>query len=76
MWERGLKPWWDCSAESQRESLPMWERGLKQGERLSLVRRRGVAPHVGAWIETPSTMIQSLMGKSLPMWERGLKLPL
>ena len=51
-WERGLKRA-NCSASAlSSESLPAWERGLKL---VSIVTRPpydGVAPRVGAWIET------------------------
>ena len=53
----------------------MWERGLKQGSTISPYAALCVAPHVGAWIETPSAHRQTFTLKSLPMWERGLKLP-
>ena len=32
-----------------------------------------VAPHVGAWIETPLAWIDSASALSHPMWVRGLK---
>ena len=32
-----------------------------------------VAPHTGAWIETPYSVIFMKSGKSLPIRERGLK---
>ncbi|MDY3741539.1 MAG: hypothetical protein SOZ94_01345, partial [Prevotella sp.] len=35
--------------------------------------RRHVAPHAGAWIETPTTQGISPRRQSLPMRERGLK---
>ena len=35
--------------------------------------RPGVAPHVGAWIETPYLLQGRSMRASLPTWERGLK---
>ena len=34
------------------ESLPMWERGLKQAVVCESAHECAVAPHVGAWIET------------------------
>jgi len=33
-------------------SRPTWARGLKQIADYNRHKRRGVAPHVGAWIET------------------------
>ena len=50
----------------------MWERGLKLAIR-ALVDGHSVAPHVGAWIETPRCIVQLPKTLSLPMWERGLK---
>ena len=39
---------------NENESLPAWERGLKR-TRCPIVRNAdGVAPRVGAWIETPN----------------------
>ena len=35
----------------------------------------GVAPHVGAWIETLNIAKTGRENLSLPMWERGLKRP-
>ena len=32
-----------------------------------------VAPHVGAWIETPQNTLALFKCASLPTWERGLK---
>ena len=34
------------------QSHPMWVRGLKLGTGDDLIELLGVAPHVGAWIET------------------------
>lgn len=34
------------------ESLPTWERGLKQRCKYPAGKERIVAPHAGAWIET------------------------
>ena len=39
-------------------------------------KRKGVAPRVGAWIETEATLLASEdEPKSHPVWVRGLKLP-
>ena len=51
----------------------MWERGLKQPDRCQDCPLLGVAPHVGAWIETCLRLCLYRELKSLPMWERGLK---
>ena len=39
-----------------RQSLPMWERGLKHRNRMLDISAATVAPHVGAWIETPKML--------------------
>ena len=75
MWVRGLKLISLCIVfASLRASHPMWVRGLKlalhhQGKRLGCV-----APHVGAWIETPVSLFSTPYSTSHPMWVRGLKL--
>ena len=53
MWERGLKQASLSHSARPKESLPMWERGLKPGDKSSRHHVADVAPHVGAWIETP-----------------------
>ena len=52
VWVRGLKLSVDKGKEDVRGSHPVWVRGLKQY--LSIVQKPelGVAPRVGAWIET------------------------
>ena len=56
------------------ESLPSWERGLKQCIRYNLHDIINVAPFVGAWIETTQQFRHFRPSwKSLPSWERGLK---
>ena len=57
-------------------SHPMWVRGLKQKILIFVIRVIYVAPHVGAWIETSSTLDFNNFLKSHPMWVRGLKLTL
>ena len=52
----------------------MWVRGLKLGVSLLLAKRKSVAPHVGAWIETSARQGCSRFPRSHPMWVRGLKL--
>ena len=51
----------------------MWERGLKRFINKRKPIPKSVAPHVGAWIETPSLAEKANLRESLPMWERGLK---
>ena len=54
-------------------SHPVWVRGLK----LLLIRPQfqtsGVAPRVGAWIETLKDSSTALLHESHPVWVRGLK---
>ena len=51
----------------------MWVRGLKRHLR-SPSAAWGVAPYVGAWIETSMVrLMASAFGESHPMWVRGLK---
>ena len=54
-------------------SHPMWVRGLKHEIQLHLVTLILVAPHVGAWIETPFQHAYDSLQRSHPMWVRGLK---
>ena len=54
------------------QSLPVWERGLKQTA-LLLLHLYSVAPRVGAWIETLRLLEALRSSVSLPVWERGLK---
>ena len=51
----------------------MWERGLKLVLLVKELYPVGVAPHVGAWIETINCLNFGICSESLPMWERGLK---
>ena len=53
MWERGLKQIPRVGRAVLATSLPMWERGLKLLYGHYVVVPFYVAPHVGAWIETP-----------------------
>ena len=55
-------------------SHPVWVRGLKPmlGQRLYLLA--GVAPRVGAWIETSGKRPGMTRARSHPVWVRGLKL--
>ena len=52
----------------------MWVRGLKPAYD-KLITELQVAPHVGAWIETPTQQLGWTYYKSHPMWVRGLKQP-
>ena len=42
------------------ESRPTWARGLKHSLRSNDYTPPGVAPHVGAWIETPKKQVERL----------------
>ena len=52
----------------------MWARGLKHQQKRIVHQHIGVAPHVGAWIETQKKTNQFNQSQSRPMWARGLKL--
>ena len=73
MRERGLKPRMPGVDTPAATSLPMRERGLKLAVEFAPRLRVGVAPHAGAWIETPLIRAALLRASSLPMRERGLK---
>ncbi len=52
----------------------MRERGLKHESLRGVQKRDTVAPHAGAWIETPAdATVKVQVQMSLPMRERGLK---
>ena len=52
----------------------MWVRGLKQRLYIISCSVSGVAPYVGAWIETNGSKITVVIpNQSHPMWVRGLK---
>ena len=51
-WVRGLKLLSVCSAMRQGLSHPEWVRGLKLVNHHANAQGHGVAPRVGAWIET------------------------
>ena len=72
-WVRGLKhPRW-LPVKQERPSHPTWVRGLKQQGNGIWRPIDGVAPYVGAWIETPLLApVQFAIG-SHPTWVRGLK---
>ena len=53
MWVRGLKLGRaKLGNKPNYKSHPMWVRGLKQVDTQVNTNLAGVAPHVGAWIET------------------------
>ena len=54
-------------------SHPVWVRGLKLHTRSSKGNEKGVAPRVGAWIETPFPQSYGIGDVSHPVWVRGLK---
>ena len=61
MWVRGLKPSHAVNiAYVLTESHPMWVRGLKQCQHHKRSNKGGVAPHVGAWIETTRSLMLPL----------------
>ena len=56
-------------------SHPTWVRGLKLPCVAVAVQSVGVAPYVGAWIETNALCFAfGIHPKSHPTWVRGLKL--
>jgi len=54
-------------------SRPTWARGLKQIGESTTPKKALVAPHVGAWIETPDALAAQIAAESRPTWARGLK---
>ena len=56
MWVRGLKLTLDAPSTDLQQSHPMWVRGLKHNTNIYKVTLHKVAPYVGAWIETLSTL--------------------
>ena len=56
MWVRGLKPLGAYPIELRFSSHPMWVRGLKRIRFKVTAKRLLVAPHVGAWIETVTSL--------------------
>ena len=73
MWVRGLKHKEIDSKTHTAASHPMWVRGLKQAVGILSPPFLGVAPHVGAWIETKKESLSWIAPMSHPMWVRGLK---
>ena len=72
-WARGLKRQCRRKMSQNLLSRPAWARGLKPFTRQSAVRRYGVAPCMGAWIETASPVRHQYVSWSRPAWARGLK---
>jgi len=56
------------------QSPPAWGRGLKLYELKRPAGGPGVAPRVGAWIETEVHTRRIVERQSPPAWGRGLKL--
>ena len=54
-------------------SHPVWVRGLKLPSFDALMYNAGVAPRVGAWIETRAQTASENSFRSHPVWVRGLK---
>ena len=54
-------------------SHPVWVRGLKPANNTNNAYMTGVAPRVGAWIETTIARRTSIAFASHPVWVRGLK---
>ncbi len=52
MWVRGLKLHRETGRAACHRSHPMWVRGLKLHRTWRRYLPQGVAPYVGAWIET------------------------
>ena len=72
-WVRGLKHHSSFALLLFPPSHPTWVRGLKHQGQRGCVREQGVAPYVGAWIETLSSSRCQGRTKSHPTWVRGLK---
>ena len=72
-WVRGLKLHLTGGSAARKQSHPSWVRGLKLPIYARQRHVHGVAPLVGAWIETWVTGIFYLEGVSHPSWVRGLK---
>ena len=74
VWVRGLKLWENMWRIKLSRSHPVWVRGLKHFTELVIVGNIGVAPRVGAWIETLGAFHRIIVLSSHPVWVRGLKL--
>ena len=69
---RGLKHFPDDLDDKYFKSRPMRARGLKQDAAIA-AQKADVAPHAGAWIETPPRRCIAMCTLSRPMRARGLK---
>ena len=74
LWEHGLKPRLAVRLLAAKTLLPLWEHGLKRYSYSHFQRFKGVAPFMGAWIETRQMKEILEHQKLLPLWEHGLKL--
>ena len=72
-WVRGLKQNRFLMKLNSIESHPSWVRGLKLVVFIQANLGNGVAPLVGAWIETQSLFHAHGARMSHPSWVRGLK---
>ena len=73
-WARGLKLVSFSLPPGRTGSRPAWARGLKRFCSNQNHWGRGVAPRVGAWIETNRRVYNPHQGRmSRPAWARGLK---
>ena len=61
---------------NQLSSHPIWVRGLKLMSYNMDNYAQGVAPYMGAWIETKQRKTTVQITSSHPIWVRGLKRPL
>ena len=73
MWVRGLKHRFCSGCKVGKRAHPMWVRGLKPDGNKFSEDVTGVAPYVGAWIETLLGTHMYVYAPSHPMWVRGLK---
>ena len=63
-WARGLKLHYIQDTTLERQSRPAWARGLKPDKKCGAVFADTVAPRVGAWIETATTEIVTILSPS------------
>ena len=66
MWVRGLKRLAPLVFPTFGKSHPMWVRGLKLIDIVIYCQLLSVAPYVGAWIETLTTLKQERSGRVAP----------
>ncbi len=62
-----------AGGERSKQSLPVWEYGLKCREQERKPKRKTVTPRVGVWIEIIKGIDEYNKDMSLPVWECGLK---